>query len=193
MKNYTLLPGWRMFALWCVGAGLMACQNPAQPTQTTASSPSWTTTFRQQLTLMGHRNWIVVADAAYPLQNAHGIQTLDTDTDQLTVLNEVLTQLKASRHVRPILYVDREFAFLPPGNVPNLAAYRQQRQAALAGFPMQTVPHDSVFGRLDRASRTFGVLILKTTATIPYATVFMELDCAYWNADSERILRAKMK
>lgn len=142
---------------------------------------------------MGHRNWIVVADAAYPLQNAPGIQTIDTGTDQLTVLTEVLTQLRASRHVRPVLYEDREFAFLPSDRVSNLAAYRQQRQAALTGLPVQTMPHDSVFSRLDRASRTFGVLILKTTATIPYATLFVELDCAYWNADSERSLRARMK
>ena len=181
----------RVPLLLLLGTSLLTCREPTKPTETPASA-DWKRAFGQQLTLMGHRNWIIIADAAYPLQNAPGIQTLDTGTDQTAVLTEVLTRLKTSRHVRPIVYQDREFDFLP-ASLPGLAAYRQQRQPLLAGRAVQTMPHDSVFGRLGEASKTFGVLILKTTSTIPYSTVFLQLDCAYWNADAEKTLRNTMK
>ena len=193
MKKHTLSLRFRTLLVGGLAAGLLTCQGPTQTAGSDARSANWADTFRQQLSLLGHRNWIVIADAAYPLQNAPGIQTVETGADQLAVLHEVLGQLKASRHVRPILYQDREFAFLPPDRVPNLAAYRQQRHPLLAGMPVQTMLHDSVFSRLDQASKTFGVLILKTTGTIPYSTVFLQLDCAYWNAESEKSLRANMK
>lgn len=177
--------------LWS-SIALVRCNIPQTPTHAAPDSTAWSTDFRQQLALMGHRNWIVIADAAYPLQNAPGIQTLDTGSDQTAVLTEVLTRLKVSRHVTPIIYQDREFDYLP-ATLPGLAAYRQQLQPLLAGMTVQTMPHDSVFGRLAQASKTFGVLILKTTATIPYSTVFLQLDCAYWNADAEKKLRDSMR
>ena len=181
----------RVPLLLLLGTSLLTCREPTKPTETPASA-DWKRAFGQHLTLMGHRNWIVIADAAYPLQNAPGIQTLDTGSDQSAVLTEVLTRLKASRHVTPVIYQDQEFDFLPAA-LPGLTTYRQQRQPLLAGMAVQTMPHDSVFGRLDEASKTFGVLILKTTSTIPYSTVFLQLDCAYWNAESEKTLRNTMQ
>ena len=44
----------------------------------------------------------------------------------------------------------------------------------------------------DHAAQTFSILILKTTMTIPYTSVFFQLDCAYWDAASETRLRAAM-
>ncbi len=35
-------------------------------------SENWKTQFNQTLPLLGHRNWIVVADKAFPKQNAAG-------------------------------------------------------------------------------------------------------------------------
>jgi len=37
------------------------------------------------------------------------------------------------------------------------------------------------------------VLVLKTTMTIPYSSVFIRLDCKYWSADAEKRLRARMR
>jgi hypothetical protein len=33
-------------------------------------------------------------------------------------------------------------------------------------------------------------LIIKTELTIPYTSVFFELECGYWNAEAEERLRA---
>ena len=43
-----------------------------------APRPAWRATLDERLPLLGHRNWIVVADAAYPWQASAGIETIDT-------------------------------------------------------------------------------------------------------------------
>jgi hypothetical protein len=35
----------------------------------------------------------------------------------------------------------------------------------------------------------YQILILKTTLTIPYTTVFLQLDCGYWSDAAEKRLR----
>jgi hypothetical protein len=36
------------------------------------------------------------------------------------------------------------------------------------------------------------VVLIKTPLTIPYTSVFVELDCGYWSPESEAALRARM-
>ena len=38
------------------------------------SSSNWQTKLHQQLPLLGHRNWILIVDSAYPLQVSPGIE-----------------------------------------------------------------------------------------------------------------------
>jgi hypothetical protein len=45
---------------------------------------------------------------------------------------------------------------------------------------------------LDEAGKTFNVLILKTNLTLPYTSVFLELDCGYWSEEAEQRLRAAL-
>ena len=46
--------------------------------------------------------------------------------------------------------------------------------------------------KLDEAGQTFRILIIKTNMTIPYPSVFLQLNCKYWSADAEQRLRAQM-
>ena len=46
--------------------------------------------------------------------------------------------------------------------------------------------------KIDEAGKTFQVLFIKTTETIPYTTVFMRLDCGYLSDDVERKIRTAM-
>ncbi|MFC2767059.1 MAG: hypothetical protein ACFN27_06920, partial [Prevotella sp.] len=52
----------------------------------------WEELLEAQLPLLGHRNWIVVTDMAYPLQSAPGIETIYADED----FDKVLKKVKAS-------------------------------------------------------------------------------------------------
>ena len=57
-------------------------------------SESWESSFKQLLLLYGHRNWIVVADSAYPFQWDPGIKTAFTGSDHTEVLKKVLDAVR---------------------------------------------------------------------------------------------------
>jgi len=157
------------------------------------AADNWKKKLQQALPLLGHRNWIVVADSAYPLQTAPGIETICADADQVTVVNEVLTVLAKTRHVKPTIYTDAEMKFVAETNAPGIGVYRVALAKILANRPTQVMPHEQIIGKLDEAGKTFKVLIVKTPLTLPYTSVFFQLECGYWNAASEQELRAAMK
>ncbi len=45
---------------------------------------------------------------------------------------------------------------------------------------------------LDEASNLFNIVIIKTDFTIPYTSVFFQLDCKYWNAEAEQAMRKQI-
>ena len=150
---------------------------------------NWQQILEERLAVFGHRNWIVVADSAYPAHSRGGIETVATNRDQLGVLEAVLARLTISRHVKPIVYTDRELESVPESDAPGIAEYRRKLADLLSGQPVSTLPHEEIIALLDQAGKTFHVLILKTDLTIPYTSVFIQLDCAYWTEDAERRLR----
>ena len=154
---------------------------------------TWKEKLQKELPLLGHRNWIVVADAAYPLQTAPGIETICADADQVAVVKEVLAALAKTRHVKPAIYTDSEMKFVTEKNAPGIGAYREALAKILANQPMQTLPHEQIIGKLDEAGKTFKVLLIKTPLTLPYTSVFFQLECGYWDAASEKELRDAMK
>jgi hypothetical protein len=70
--------------------------------------------------------------------------------------------------------------------------YRQQLHAAFSSASITYLPHEQIIARLDKSAEVFRVLIIKTEMTIPYTSVFFELDCGYWNAEAEQRLRQAM-
>lgn len=155
----------------------------------------WRNVLQERLAVYGHRNWIVIADSAYPAQTADGIETILTGADHFQVLETVLRALDASRHVRPKVYTDRELAAVSEEDAPGISSYREQLSAVLntlqsGNVPVRTILHADIISKLDNVSHSFRVLILKTNLTLPYTSVFLELDCAYWSADAERRLRS---
>jgi hypothetical protein len=151
----------------------------------------WRGKLQQAVHVFGHRNWIVVVDSAYPLQNAPGIQVVAADADQTEVVRQVLTAVRAARHVRPKVYVDAELAFVPEADAKGIGAYRDRLKEIL-GNQEAPVPHEQLIRRLQDASAGFQVLILKTNLTLPYTSVFLELECGYWTDAAEARLRRAM-
>lgn len=147
----------------------------------------------RQLPLLGHRNWIIIADAAYPLQTSPGIETICVETDQLAALDEVLAQLARTQHVRPLITTDAELPFVPERHAPGIEAYRSGLATRLAGRPVQVLPHEQIIAELDEAGRTFKVLLIKTPLTLPYTSVFIRLECGYWTAAAEKEMREAMR
>jgi len=154
--------------------------------------PAWERTLQHELPLLGHRNWIVIADSAYPLQTSPGIETVVAAQEQAEVLAKVLDELGKSKHVKPIIYTDAELNHVAEKNAPGIGAYRKALEKVLGGRQVQVLPHEQIIAKLDEAGKTFKVLLIKTPLTLPYTSVFLQLDCAYWNAESENELRSAM-
>jgi len=142
--------------------------------------------------LLGHRNWILIVDSAYPLQVSPGIETIETNANQIEVVKYVLNAIGHSIHVSPVISMDSELPFVPDEEAPGASGYRAQIAKLLFGYPVETVPHDKIIAKIDDAGKQFHVLVLKSNLTIPYTSVFIRLDCKYWSADSENRLRSKM-
>ena len=152
-------------------------------------SQSWQGVLDQELPRLGHRNFIVVADSAYPLQSAAGINTVYTDEDHIAVLKQVLAEVRSAPHVTPIVYMDSELKFLQENDAPGISAIREQLKAAVKGSNVTELPHMEIIKKLDASSELFNVLLFKTSLTLPYTSVFIELDCGYWDAEKEAKLR----
>ena len=134
----------------------------------------------------------MVADSAYPAQSRPGIETILANAEQIEVVRKVLGAIKSSRHVRPIVYADRELAFVHEIDAPGTTEYRQHLADALYGSGISYLPHEQIIAKLDQSAQIFRILIIKTDMTIPYTSVFFELDCGYWNADAEKRLRREI-
>lgn len=151
----------------------------------------WQQRVNDEMPLLGHRNWIVIVDSAYPLQTSPGIETIETDADHLAVLDYVLERIKNSNHVRPLVHTDKELNFVPESEAPGVTRYRQELKQRTAQFPADSVLHQELIDRLNETGKSIHVLVLKTRMTIPYTSIFLQLDCKYWSADSEARLRKR--
>jgi D-ribose pyranose/furanose isomerase RbsD len=155
-------------------------------------STEWQNRLTQVLPLLGHRNWIMIVDSAYPLQSSSGVETIETNTDQMDVIREVLRAVNSSIHVRPIVYMDAELPYVPEKDAPGVTAYRRNVQSVFAGQKITSLPHEQIIAKVDEVGKTFHIVVLKTTMTVPYTSVFLQLNCKYWSDDAEAQMRKAM-
>lgn len=156
-------------------------------------SSSWEALLKDRLQLFGHRNWLVIADSAYPAQSRHGVETIMADEAQTTALVKTFEILHECKHIKPIIYTDTELAFVLEEDAPGITSYRNQLSDLLSGYEVRALLHEEIISRVDRMSDVFRVLSIKTNMRIPYTSVFVELDCGYWNAQAEVRLRTAMR
>lgn len=189
-------------AITLIGSGRkrQACAqtNAAQSTsKSQAANPhraeSWRAEVNQQLPLLGHRNWIMIVDSAYPLQTSPGVETIETNAPLPEVAQVVIRDLDKSIHVRPIVYMDAELPYLSDDDAPGVTRYRRDIQTVLGNRVVSRLPHEQILSKIDETGKIFHILVLKTTLAIPYTSVFLQLDCKYWSAASETKLRKAMK
>lgn len=153
---------------------------------------NWKKQFQEVLPMLGHRNWILVVDKAYPLQSAEGINTIYTAEELLPVLKHVLKSIQRERHTKPVIYTDKELLFMRDDLSKGVDSFKSNLSQLLSKQDMQCIPHEEVFAKLDAASKLFNVVVLKTDCLMPYTSVFIELDCGYWSADKEKTLRDRI-
>jgi hypothetical protein len=145
-------------------------EETAVPVAQTVKTPAWADALGAYLPALGHRNWIVVADSAFPLQISPGIETIVSNEDHFTVLDKVLKVVDGAKHIRPKIWLDKELSFVTEALAPGADD-----------------------ARLGQVGKTFKIVMIKTTLAVPYTSVFLELDCGYWGPEAEAKMREKMK
>ena len=173
---------------------LLSCNNPVQKIKNTTadSSSNWKTEIENTLKLYGHRNWIVVADGAYPKQSNPAIKTITVDATQLEAVQFVNDLIKKSTHVRANIFLDKEMAFVTEKEAKGIENYRTELTKIIDKKDLKTQLHEDIIKELDNSAKLFDVLIIKTNLSIPYTSVFFQLDCGYWNAEAEKNLRTNL-
>lgn len=161
--------------------------------KSSAEPKNWKEQLNAELPLLGHRNWILVVDKAFPAQTAPGIKIINTGESLQDALKYTLQKIDRSLHVKPIIYTDKELGYLTSEMVPYIENYKKELANNLKGIEPQTLLHDSVFVKIDKASKLFQIIVLKTEEVIPYSSVFIQLDCRYWSGEKEKALRELMK
>jgi hypothetical protein len=153
----------------------------------------WEEVLKDRLRLYGHRNWIVIADSAYPAQSRQAIETIVANDEHPTVLARTFAFIDEFKHVKPRIYTDEELSFVAESDAPGVTSYRERLRLVFKGYEVCALPHEEIIARLDRTGELFRVLLVKTNMRIPYTSVFLELDCGYWNAQAEERLRAAVR
>jgi hypothetical protein len=105
----------------------------------------------------------------------------------------VVANLAACKHARPIVYIDKESSFIREEDARGISVYRKQLSELLRGHTLEMRPHQEIISMLGAAGEAFRALVIKTSMTIPYTSIFLQLECGYWSADAERRLRAAME
>ena len=180
------------FLLVCISLILPACHEQAgnvlHPEKTSVAD--WKESLQEKLPLLGHRNWIVVTDMAYPLQADPGIITLYAPDTFGNVAAFVMDRIRRSEHVFAHIYQDREQLALTEELCPGVTAYRNSLSKVLDGSEKVTfLPHEELISKLDSVSKLYQVVVIKTALTLPYTSIFFELDCKYWGAVREVTVR----
>ena len=161
-----------------------ACSEPQ-------SSQSWQERLKDMMPLLGHRNWIVIADMAYPLQSGQGVVTLYADEPYQEVLKKTVDMVGEAPHVFAHIYHDKELDSITEELVPGIGNLRKEI-GGICGAEASSRMHEDLIRSLDEAGKLYTVVIIKTPMTVPYTTTFLELDCAYWGPEKQAKLDAVM-
>lgn len=153
----------------------------------TNEQTTWKRELRQDINRLGHRNWIVVTDMAYPLQSQPGIKTLYTGESYLEILSGVKDMIEKSPHIKANVFQDKELTFMEKSDATGITGLRR-KSLMILGEELQYVPHEQLISRLDSISRVFNVIILKSNLTMPFTSTFFELDCRYWDETKQKEL-----
>jgi len=154
---------------------------------------TWQEKFVKTLLVFGHRNWILIADSAYPAQSRSSIETLATGENQLDLVKAVLEAIETCNHIRANVYLDTEMQYISEQDVEGIDQYRKDLKNLLADQIQMSLPHDQLIAKLDEVAQMFHVLVLKSELTLPYTSVFIELECGYWSAEKENRLQQAIK
>lgn len=169
---------------------LSSCAPSPHSTQTIEP---WMSSIDNEVAALGASNWIIISEASFPTPAQSGTHTIVSPTTLPQTLEQVLQTIESTGHVKPRFYVTRESQSVTESYAPGIVAMRQQVDQALHGHEKQVLPQRSLDVLKNSATKGFRVLLIKTQTTLPYTSVYIELESGYWDGESESALRKQMR
>ena len=154
---------------------------------------NWRGALAAQTAQLGYRNWIVVAEASFPAHSRSGVRQINANEEIPAVVDEVLRTLEQTEHVTPRIYLAREMRVVENDYAPGIDEFRKQLQGAMHAHETTELEQQSLMTLMEDTTKSFEVLVIRTTTALPYTSVFMELQPGYWNGESESRLREQLE
>jgi D-ribose pyranose/furanose isomerase RbsD len=152
----------------------------------------WKAAVNRHTSQLGYRNWIVIAEASFPALNRTGIGQVSANVEIPEALDYVLKIIDESQNVKPAIYFTKESQVIENNQAPGMDQLRERLAISIRSMETTKVEQDSLIAILQDVNRSFDVLIVRTTSTLPYSSVFLELQPGYWDAEAEEKLRQRM-
>jgi len=166
-----------------------SCQTPPEQ----VAIPAWYKTVDDEVHKLGSFNWVIVAEPAFPALSRSGVITVTTPASTTSALDSVLQSIDSHSHVRPNIHLVREANAITENDTPGIDAFRAQLKNVLAGRETQTLTNDTLNLLITDARKNYRILVIKTTTSLPYTSIFLELESGYWDGVSETALRKRMR
>ena len=128
----------------------------------------WLGTLRHELGYLGARNWVVVAEAAFPIHSRRGLSVVQLNGEIPDVVDAVERVIEEKSHVKPRLYVATEAASVPYDYAPGIKNYREQLEEALHGRETVQLDHTMLLRMLKDVSYMLQDVYYKDVLYIVY-------------------------
>ncbi len=167
---------------------LVGCSSSTQK-----APPPWAGVVSREVNALGIQNWIIISESSFPVVSNRGVRTVVVDTEIPELVDYVVNEFEKSETVIPSFSTARELPFVKNDRAPGIDEFRKLLKEALHGHEVRQMDHRSLTMLAQSDATKYAVLVLKTKTTLPYSSVFIELDSGYWDRESEDNLRKDMR
>lgn len=153
----------------------------------------WQVDVNRDLKTLGARNWIIIAEPSFPVFSGKGVKVVSTDESTPKLVAYVLNALEEHQQVQPRIYTSQELDLLSEDYAPGIGVMRKEITQIISGRNHSELQHATLMKLMQDAGQSYNVLIIKSNSSLPYSSVFMELDSGYWDSESETALRQRLE
>lgn len=141
--------------------------------------PLWAGMVEKEVDALGIQNWIVVAESSFPVVTRGGVRTFVVDGEIPQIVDFIVNHLEKSETVTPSFNTARELSFVSNDRAPGIDYLREQLNEALHGHRVRQMDNRSLTLLAQSDASKYAILVLKSKTSLPYSSVFIELDSGY--------------
>ncbi len=156
---------------------------------------SWNKKLNYRLPVMGKNNWIVITDAAYPATHTRGVEIIATDKPLTSVLDYVISSMDKAGHIGATAWISSELEKIPDRDAIGIDDIYQEIWCQLneAKIKTKAALEKDIVKMIEAEAADYKILVLKSETQLPYTTVYLHLDCGYWDDTREKRLRDALR